>query len=75
MRKVRPVKLSYRKLNGLLLRLIAERITGNPDVTRLGKGCRPSARNRGRHCTRSEIQVHVNGGSAGPVIFLRDKSG
>jgi|KBSSwiStaDraftv2_1062776.scaffolds.fasta_scaffold1054321_2 hypothetical protein len=32
MRKVRPVKLRYRKLNGLRLRLIAERITGKPEV-------------------------------------------
>jgi len=32
MRKVRPVKLRYRKLNGLRLRLIAERITGKPAV-------------------------------------------
>ena len=31
-RKLRPVKLRYRKLNGLRLRLIAERITGKPEV-------------------------------------------
>jgi len=32
MRKVRLVKLRYRKLNGLRLRLIAERITGKREV-------------------------------------------
>ncbi len=36
MKKVRPVKLRYRKLNGLRLRLIAERITGNPEVMERG---------------------------------------
>jgi hypothetical protein len=37
MRKVRHVKLRYRKRNGLRLRLIAERITGKPERTQLAR--------------------------------------